>query len=82
MKKKSKINGEIMRLKTVLESDRLNVAGGFDELITADLNALFGDYFDLKTRPVLTVTKENGGYLVKAEALAVRIKSFGVVPKD
>lgn len=79
--KKNKLNGELMRLRTVIESDRLNVSDNFDELITADLGEVLGDYFDLKTRPVLTVTKENGGYLVRVEALAVRIKAFGVIPK-
>ena len=77
----SKLNGELMRLKTVLETDRLNVAENFDELITADLTNLLNDYFDLKTSPQMRVAKENGYYLVQIEAIAFRLKTFGVVPK-
>ncbi|PWM75240.1 MAG: hypothetical protein DBX59_02085 [Bacillota bacterium] len=77
----SKLNGELTRLKTVLETDRLNVADNFDELITADLTSLLSDYFDLKTSPQMRVVKENGYYLVQVEAIAFRLKPFGVVPK-
>lgn len=79
---KSKIKGELIRLKNVIESDRLSVSENFDELITSDLYAVLSDYFDLRTPPVLTVSKENGGYLINVQALAVRIKTFGVVPKN
>ena len=76
-----KLNGELTRLKTVIETDRLNVADNFDELITADLTSLLSDYFDLKTPPQMSIVKENGYYLVRVEAIAFRIKTFGVVPK-
>ena len=76
-----KLNGELTRLKTVLETDRLNVADNFDELITADLTSLLSDYFDLKTPPQMRVVRENGYYLVQVEAIAFRLKTFGVVPK-
>ena len=79
--KSSGPNGELMRLKTVIETDRLNVADNFDELITADLTSLLSDYFDLKTPPQMTIVKENGYYVVHIEAIAFRIKTFGVVPK-
>lgn len=77
----SKLTGELTRLKTVLETDRLNVAENFDELITSDLTALLSDYFDLKTLPQMRVVRENGYYLVQVEAIAFRLKTFGVVPK-
>ncbi len=77
----SKLTGELTRLKTVLETDRLNVAENFDELITSDLTALLSDYFDLKTPPQMRVVRENGYYLVQVEAIAFRLKTFGVVPK-
>lgn len=79
---KSKIKGELTRLKNVIESDRLSVAENFDELITSDLYAVLSDYFDLRTPPVLTVSREAGGYLIRIESLALRIKTFGVVPKN
>lgn len=79
--KSGKLNGELTRLKTVIETDRLNVADNFDELITADLTSLLSDYFDLKTPPQMSVVKESGYYLVQIEAIAFRIKTFGVVPK-
>lgn len=79
---KSKIKGELTRLKNVIESDRLSVAENFDELITSDLYAVLSDYFDLRTPPVLTVSRETGGYLIRIESLALRIKTFGVVPKN
>ena len=77
----SKLTGEHTRLKTELETDRLNVAENFDELITSDLTALLSDYFDLKTPPQIRVVRENGYYLVQVEAIAFRLKTFGVVPK-
>ena len=38
---------ELMRLKTVIESDRLSVGSNFDELIVSDLEDLLRDYFEL-----------------------------------
>lgn len=80
--KKSALSTNLSRVKAVIESDRLNVSDNFDELITADLLDVLSEYFDLLTPPVLTVSKENGGYLIKIQALSGRIKNFGVLPKN
>ncbi len=79
---KKKQNQELMRLKTVIESDRLSVGSNFDELIVSDLEELLWDYFELKGRPSLSIAKQGNGYAVNIQAKAVRIKPFGVLPKE
>ena len=72
---------ELMRLKTVIESDRLSVGSNFDELIVSDLEDLLRDYFELKGRPAL-FAKQGSGYVVNVQAQAIRVKPFGVLPKE
>lgn len=73
---------ELMRLKTVIESDRLSVGSNFDELIVSDLEDLLRDYFELKGRPTLFIAKQGSGYVVNVQAQAIRVKPFGVLPKE
>ena len=78
MKKK---NGELGRLKSIIETDRLSVGANFDELIESDLTKLLSDYFDLKGEVKIFIEKQNGIYNLSIEANAVRIKPFGSIPE-
>lgn len=78
MKKNS---SELMRLKSLIESDRLSVSGSFNELVESDLNKLLSDYFDLTSKAKLKIEKDGNGYRVSIDCKAIRIKAFGVLPK-
>ncbi len=77
-----KENGELMRLRTVIENDRLNVSSDFDNVIRSDVKSLLNDYFELKNNPTFSVTKNGNVYDVIITAQASRLKPFGVIPKE
>ncbi len=78
MKKNS---SELMRLKSLIETDRLTVSSSFNTLVENDINKLLTDYFDLSQKAKLKIEKDGNGYSVLINCKAVRIKSFGVLPK-
>ena len=51
-------------------------------LIVSDLEDLLRDYFELKGRPALFIAKQGSGYVVNVQAQAIRVKPFGVLPKE
>ena len=76
MKIKSK---EIIRLQNVLESDRVNIANGFNDLFVEDFNKLVKDYFDLEGKPTLEIIKDRAGYKVEISFYVSRIKPFNSI---
>lgn len=75
MKKGSK---ELLRIQNVLESDRLNVGKGFEELFTSDLKSLIEDYFDIEKSPILKTEKTKNGYkiIIDFEAKSLKVVNF------
>ena len=73
---------ELLRLKNIIESDRLLIKEDFVSVVINDLNELLKDYFEIKEVPVLTILRERDGYKITVTAEANRIKSFSFLPKD
>lgn len=78
--KKEKL--ELMRLQTMIESDRINVSENFNELIINDVSKIFSDYFDYKGRPTLDIVKKGDKLRVVVSVTATRVRSFGVIAKQ
>ena len=76
-----KVNPQFARLKNVIETDRLLVSGNFNELVIKDLTKVLKDYFDIKSMPELSLTKDGNAYLIEINLVATRVKTFGVLPR-
>ncbi len=73
MKKKK---NEIIRLQSIIESDRINASDNFIKLVIEDLTKLFREYFDFKDNLTLDINKSGENYMVQTTILATRIKNF------
>lgn len=73
MKKKK---NEIIRLQSIIESDRTNASDNFIKLVIEDLTKLFREYFDFKDNLTLDINKSGENYMVQTTILATRIKNF------
>lgn len=73
---------ELLRLQSIIESDRISVNDDFLSLIESDLNKLLRDYFDFSMAPELKLKVENKGYLFTLTLNASRIKQFVNIPKE
>lgn len=77
MKEVANKTREKERLMRVLQQDRLNTSADTLAMLRSDLAHLLGDYFDLDAES-LAVTldaREDGLYLLRVNAKAVRIKT-------
>ena len=72
---------ELIRIKNLIECDRLNAGDDFDELLKSDLKKLLLDYFDFDNIPNVSIQKEGDVFVVEIKLTALRIKTFGVIPK-
>lgn len=72
---------ELMRIKSLINADRIKSSDVFLELLTKDLKRLFVDYFDFTGNPVVIISKDKGNFSVSINLFADRIKAFGVLPK-
>ena len=79
--KKTKKN-EIVRVQSVLEKDRLSIAGGVGELLISDLEKLLKDYFDFSKEIEYSITKEKSEYRVNISLLVNRVKPLNTIIKD
>ncbi|HBF86309.1 MAG TPA: hypothetical protein DDW54_01365 [Clostridiales bacterium] len=65
----------VIRLKRVIESDRLSVTQDCIELIIKDVSSVLNDYFTLSEKPEIKIIPCGDEYLItvsaKANALAV-----------
>lgn len=67
---------EIVRMQSVIESDRVSASNNFTELLINDINKVLREYFDFRALPKLKIEKFNGEYFVNLSISAVRIKNF------
>lgn len=72
---------ELVRIKNLIENDRLNAGDNFYELVIGDIGKLLKDYFDLISVPAMEIVKEGDSLIVTITAKAVRIKSFVNIPE-
>ncbi len=72
---------ELVRVQSIIESDRLNAGDDFEELVILDLHKVLIDYFDYRGLPSIKMAKIGGKVRVDISLEANLIKSFGVVPK-
>ena len=77
-----KNKNELLRLRTLIENDRINMGDNFIELIVSDLSNLLKDYFDFGGVPELFIEKQNGKYKINVILYATRIKNFASIPKN
>ena len=77
----NKHKAELARIKTLIDSDRMSTGDSFGELIVNDLSKLLNDYFDFRSSPSLSISKEGDGFRVNVSLFASRIKNFGTLPK-
>lgn len=77
-----KNKNEMMRIQSLIENDRMNTGDNFTALILSDLKNLLEDYFDFKGSPKLEMEKCGGGYKVTVTITALRIRAFGILPKQ
>ncbi len=65
------------RMREMLTMDNVGVKDGFVRALSADVNRILRDYFDLDGEGVINIVqKESGKYEVSLRATAVRIKQF------
>ena len=73
--------GELDRLRSLIEGDRLTTNDDFEKLLKRDLKALLSDYVDIDSDLQLSFSKSGDRYLLNVSVGAVRIKNFTSVPK-
>ena len=78
----AKKTNELLRMETLINSDRMKNSDDFNELLTADVDRVLRDYFDYKGYPELTVIKNGGAYAVKITLAANGIRAFSSLPPE
>ncbi len=73
---------ELMRVQTLIESDRLNMGKGFNELLVSDLSKLLADYFDFNSVPEIELQKGKGEYRLKIVIYPTRIRALNCLPNN
>ncbi len=76
-----KDKNELLRLQTLIESDRLLTGDNFGEMLINDITKLLRDYFDFSMTPNLAIEKSRDGYFVNFSINASRLKSFANIQK-
>ena len=72
-------NTDAIRLKRVIESDRMSLTGESAELIIQDLKAVLSDYFSITENPTLSVAVKGGEYSVSISFKADALKTFSKI---
>ncbi len=73
--------GEISRLKTMIEKDRHLCGEEFFSLVSADVNRVLSEYFEMKSKACFTVGKNGEEIEVTIDFTALRVKKFGTIPE-
>ena len=73
-------NENFLRLKKVIESDRMSITAESAELILRDLQFVLGEYFIISEKPALSIAVKNGDYKVEIKFTASGLKTFVKVP--
>ncbi len=63
----------------MLESDRLGLASGAEDVIKADIENLLNEYFCLKKRPTVLLEGDGRGISISIEASAKAVKKFNIL---
>ena len=66
---KKSMEAEEIRVRDVIESDRLNLAFHSLDLLKNDLSSLLNDYFPHAETPKIKIREEKGVYRVTVEAV-------------
>ncbi len=74
------MKGDKLRLKKIIESDRMNFAVSGQELIKKDVTSVLSDYFTLIEPIALNILGKKGEYVIEIIAKADGIKAFKVLP--
>ncbi|MBE5741925.1 MAG: hypothetical protein E7360_01240 [Clostridiales bacterium] len=72
-------NSDAIRLKRVIESDRMSLTGESAELIIGDLKQVLLEYFSITEKPSLSVNVKDGQYLVTVRFKADALKTFSKI---
>ncbi len=70
----------VIRLKRVIDTDRLSLTAESMELIVNDLSVALSDYFVLSEAPVIKVSPKDGKYEIDIRVSAEALKTFLPVP--
>ena len=73
-------NESFIRLKRVIESDRMSITAESSELILRDLEFVLSEYFHITEKPTLSIGVKNGDYKVEIRFSADALKTFAKVP--
>lgn len=69
-------NQNAIRLKRVIESDRMNMTVEGTELIIKDIECVLKEYFHLSSKPELSLKLVSGEYRVEIVFFADALKTF------
>ena len=72
-------NGDAIRLKRVIENDRMSLTGESTELIIGDLRQVLAEYFSITEKPTLSIKVLNGEYLVSVKFKADALRTFSKI---
>lgn len=73
---------ELLRIQNLIESDRLNIGNGFEQLFLSDLKKILNDYFEINDLPVLKTSKEKNNYFIEISFNASSVKIINFLPND
>lgn len=76
-----KKSGELIRVKSIIENDNLNISDNFYEIFEVDLCNILKEYFDFSEKPKIIIKKIGGNIQVKIMLEAICAKQFGYIPK-
>ncbi len=76
MKKKN----QMVRLKSIVQNDRLSVDDEFYRLLNIDLENVLREYFDFNQKLMLSISKNDDGYKAIFSLNISRIKPFTKLP--
>ena len=71
---------QLIRVQSIIESDRLCAGDSFSKLIIGDLSRVLNDYFDYSGEPLMKVEKCGDRLRVEFTIFASRIKPFECLP--
>ena len=78
--KKRVMKGDKLRIKKIIESDRMNFAVNGQDRIGKDVTSVLDDYFTLTGPIALNISGKKGEYVIEILAKADGIKAFKVLP--
>ena len=70
---------EFNRVKTLIDSDRLNFNKDFNKLFGIDLRNVLDEYFVLRGEPIVEIVKKGKEYLLIINANVDSFKTFSSV---